>query len=125
MLAIIVAFVGVLSALMALQMDRAREIGVLRAIGFTPRQVWVIVTSQTAMLGLVAGLLAIPAGLAQAAGLIFVVNKRSFGWSMDMEIIPSVLVEAVVLAVVAAVLAGVYPALRMASSPAANALREE
>lgn len=124
-LAIIVAFVGVLSALMALQMDRAREIGVLRAIGFTPRQVWVIVTSQTAMLGLVAGLLAIPAGLAQAAGLIFVVNKRSFGWSMDMEIIPSVLVEAVVVAVVAAVLAGVYPALRMASSPAANALREE
>jgi putative ABC transport system permease protein len=60
-----------------------------------------------------------------AAGLVFVVNRRSFGWSMDLQIFPGILVEAVALAVVAALLAGVYPAIKMASSSPAEALREE
>ena len=64
-------------------------------------------------------------GMALAAGLIFVVNQRSFGWSMDLLIIPSVLIQAVVLAIAAAFLAGIYPAIKMAASTPAEALREE
>src|SRR5439155_1641468 len=44
LLIVAVAFVGVLSALMALQLERAREHGVLRALGLTPGQVWGVVT---------------------------------------------------------------------------------
>jgi putative ABC transport system permease protein len=84
-----------------------------------------MITSQTGLMGLIAGLLSIPMGLALAAGLIFVVNRRSFGWSMDLQIFPIVLMEAVALAVVAALLAGIYPAIRMAMSSPAEALREE
>ena len=124
-LAMVVAFVGVLGALMALQLERRRELGTLRAIGFTPAQIWGLVTSQTVLMGLIAGLLALPLGMALAAGLIFVVNQRSFGWSMDLQIVPSVLIQAVALAVVAAFLAGVYPAIKMATSTPAAALREE
>ena len=124
-LAMIVAFVGVLGALMALQLERRRELGTLRAIGFTPAQIWGLVTSQTGLMGLMAGLLALPLGMALAAGLIFVVNRRSFGWSMDLQIVPSVLIEAVALAIVAALLAGIYPAIKMARSTPAEALREE
>jgi putative ABC transport system permease protein len=124
-LAMIVAFVGVLSALMALQLERSRELGTLRAMGFTSGQIWRMITSQTGLMGLVAGLLSLPMGLALAAGLIFVVNRRSFGWSMDLQIFPIVLMEAVALAVVAALLAGIYPAIRMAMSSPAEALREE
>ncbi len=40
LLAMIVAFIGVLAALMALQLERRRELGVLRANGLTPGQVW-------------------------------------------------------------------------------------
>jgi putative ABC transport system permease protein len=76
-------------------------------------------------MGLIAGLLSIPMGLALAAALIFVVNRRSFGWSMDLHIFPAILIEAVALAIVAALLAGVYPAVRMAMSSPAEALREE
>ena len=47
LLAVAVAFVGVLSALMALQLERTRELGVLRANGLTPGQVWGLVTTQT------------------------------------------------------------------------------
>ena len=124
-LSISVAFIGVLSALMAMQMERALEFGTLRVIGFTPRQVWLIFTSQTALMGLIAGLLSLPLGLIEAAVLIFVVNRRSFGWSMDMEIYPLVLVQAVVIAVAAALLASVYPAVRMSRASPASVLRED
>ncbi len=124
-LSIAVAFVGVLSALMAIQMERSTEFGTLRAIGFTPRQVWLLFTSQTGVMGVAAGLLAVPLGLMQGAVLIFVVNRRSFGWSMDMEIYPLVLAQAVVIAVVAALLASIYPSFKMSRSSPAEVLHEE
>jgi len=125
LLVISVAFVGILSALMALQLEKSRELAVLRAIGFTPKQVWGLVTTQTGFMGFISGLLAIPLGLVLAAVLIFVVNRRAFGWSMDVVVSGGVLFEALLLAVVAALLAGVYPAWRMSQVAPAQALREE
>ncbi len=125
LLAVIVAFIGVLSALMALQLEREREIGVLRACGLTPRQVWALVTGQTGLLGLTAGLLAVPLGFTMAAIMIYVINQRSFGWSLDLAWSASTPLEAVALAVGAALLAGLYPAWRMARVSPAAALRGE
>ena len=124
-LAIAVAFIGVLSALMAIQMERTLEFGTLRVIGFTPRQVWLMFTSQTALMGTIAGILSLPLGLIEAAVLIFVVNRRAFGWTMDMEIYPLVLVQAVAIAVAAALLASVYPAIKMSRSSPASVMRRE
>jgi len=125
LLAGLVAFIGVLSALMALQLERSRELGVLRANGMTPGQVWQLVTSQTGLMGLVAGLLSIPVGLTLAAILIFVINRRSFGWTIHLEVSPEILLEALLLALAAALLAGLYPAWKMARTSPAVALREE
>lgn len=125
LLAGLVAFIGVLSALMALQLERSRELGVLRANGMTPGQVWQLVTSQTGLMGLAAGLLSLPVGLALAAIMIYVVNRRSFGWTIRMEISPDVLLQALLLALAAALLAGIYPAWKMARTSPALALREE
>jgi putative ABC transport system permease protein len=124
-LAFIVAFIGVLSALMALQLERVRELGVLRANGLTPGQVWQLVTTQTGLMGLVAGILAMPAGVVLAAVMIHVVNRRSFGWTLEMELGPGLLGQSLLLAVVGALLAGIYPAWRMARTSPAEALREE
>ncbi|MDT8368496.1 MAG: ABC transporter permease [Longimicrobiales bacterium] len=124
-LAFVVAFIGVISALMALQLERARELGVLRANGLTPRQVWGLVTAQTGLMGVVAGVLAIPAGLALAVVMIFVVNKRSFGWTLEMTVGPELLVQSVALAVLAALAAGIWPAWRMSRTSPAVALRNE
>jgi putative ABC transport system permease protein len=120
-----VAFVGVLSALMALQLERTRELGILRANGLTPMQVWRLVTLQTGFLGVIAGLLALPVGLMLAFVLIYVINQRSFGWTLQMSFQPAVLAQAVLLAVLAAVLAGLYPAWKMSRVSPAAALREE
>jgi putative ABC transport system permease protein len=125
LLIIAVAFVGVLSALMALQLERAREHGVLRVLGLTPGQVWGVVIAQTGLMGVVAGLLAIPVGIMLAAVLVFVINRRSFGWTMPLDVAPMVLGHGFLLAVAAALLAGLYPAWKMAAAPAAEALRDE
>jgi putative ABC transport system permease protein len=124
-LSVVVAFVGMLAALMALQLERTREIGVLRALGLTPRQVWGLVTAQTGIIGLLAGLLAVPSGLILAAVLVFVINRRSFGWTMSIEPSPAILLQGVALSVLAALLAGLYPAWRMATASPAESLRDE
>lgn len=121
----IIAFVGILSALMALALERGREIAVLRAQGLTPGQVWQLVQTQTGVMGLIAGLLSIPVGIAMALVLILVINLRSFGWSMEVHVDPMILLQSVAMAVAAALLAGIYPAHRMASISPAGALRED
>jgi putative ABC transport system permease protein len=125
LLAVGVAFIGIVSALMALQAERGRELAVLRATGLTPRQTGTLVLMQTAFMGLTAGVLAIPLGLAVAVVLVRVINLKSFGWTMDLSVSLPPLVVAVLLSVLAALLAGWYPArLAMRTQPAA-ALREE
>jgi putative ABC transport system permease protein len=124
-LAGLVAFFGILSSLLALELERTREIGVLRALGFVPAQIRTLIIGQTSLLGLVAGLFAIPLGVVLAGLLVYVVNERAFGWSMDFAVTPSVLGTGVLMALVAAVAAGLAPAWRLARLPLAAALREE
>ena len=57
--------------------------------------------------------------------MIFVINKRSFGWTLQMELGGAVFIQAVTLAVVGALVAGLYPAWRMARTSPAVALRGE
>ena len=125
LLALVVAFVGVLSALMALQLERGRELATLRAQGLTPGELWRLVTAQTGLMGLAAGLLSLPLGLVLAGVLVYVINRRSFGWTLQFSISPGILAGAVALAVAAALLAGLYPSWKMAGANPARALREE
>ena len=120
-----VAFVGILSALMAMQVERARELAVLRALGLTPAQVWGVICGETALIGLIAGVLSLPLGIIEALVLIFVVNLRSFGWTMQLAIEPVYLLQAVALSLGAALLAGIYPSILIARSSPAAALKEE
>ncbi len=123
LLAILVAAVGILSALTALQLERAREIGVLRANGLTPGQIWGLVAAETGLMGLIAGILALPLGWLIAVVMVRIINRRSFGWTMALEADAATLAGAVALALGTALVAGLYPAYRMARTPPAEALR--
>ena len=119
------AFIGVLSALMSLQLERARELGTLRATGMTRQQLWGLTLLETGLMGTTAGLLALPVGLALAWILVYVINVRSFGWTLRMELRPEYFLQALLVAVGAALLAGIYPALRLGNLEIATAIREE
>ncbi len=125
LLAVIVAFIGILSALMALQLEQTRQYGVLRAIGLTPRQLWNYTLIQTGLMGVTAGVLALPVGLALALILIEVINVRSFGWTMQINVLPGELILAFGVAVIAALAAGLYPAGRLSRMRTTEALRSE
>ncbi|HRI55995.1 MAG TPA: ABC transporter permease, partial [Anaerolineae bacterium] len=125
LLATLVAFIGVLSALLSLMLDKQRELGILRAVGLTGRQLWQLVSLETGLMGAAAGLLAMPTGLVLALILIYIINRRSFGWTLQLQLTPEPFVQALMVAVVAALLAGLYPAYRMTRMAAADAMRFE
>jgi putative ABC transport system permease protein len=124
-LAGVVAFLGILSALLAIELERARELSVLRTLGFTPGGLGATLLTQTGLLGLAAGLAAAPIGTALAWLLVHVINRRSFGWTMEFVLTPQALVSGVTLAVIAALLAGIYPAWRASRIELGAALRED
>lgn len=125
LLATIVAFIGVLSALLSLQLERTRELGVLRATGMSLRQMWQMVLLETGLMGTLAGLLAMPTGYVLAWILIYIINVRSFGWTLMMDLRPQYFLQALMVAVVSALLAGIYPSLRLGNMVVASAIRQE
>ena len=125
MLTFVIAFIGILGALLAIQLERDREFAVLRAYGMTPWELRRLVLSETGLMGTAAGLIAMPLGITLAAVLIYVINRRSFGWSMDFVLLPEYLASAVGLGLLAGLLAGVFPAWRMAAVAPARVLHYE
>ena len=124
-LAVVVAFIGVWSALMALTVERTRELATLQALGLTPPQLVALTCLETGLMGLAAGLFSLPTGLLLAVILVDVINVRSFGWTMTLLPDPWVFLQALAVAVTAALLAGVYPVARLLRRPVAAALRQE
>ncbi|MCB0115630.1 MAG: FtsX-like permease family protein [Caldilineaceae bacterium] len=125
LLATLVAFIGILSTLMSLQLERTREIGVLRSTGMTRRQLWRLSLLETGLIGTSAGLIAMPTGIVLAVILIYIINLRSFGWTLEMQLAPREFIQAFLVALFAALLAGLYPAWRIGNTQPAEALRSE
>jgi putative ABC transport system permease protein len=123
LLVVIVAFVGVFSALMALFLEKGREFSILRATGLTPLQLRRLVLLQSALIGLLAGLLSLPLGWIMSDILIEVINQRSFGWTMQSYFFASLPFQAVLLSMLAALLAGLYPTRRISRISLREGLR--
>ena len=120
-----VAAVGLLSALLAYEIERARELALLRALGMTPGGIAALVETQTTFLGVAAALAAIPTGTMAALVLIDVINRRAFGWHIDFHWSTAEVVQTLALALGAALLAGLYPAWRSSRVAIAASMREE
>jgi putative ABC transport system permease protein len=120
-----VAAIGLVSALLAWQLGRTHELALLRVLGLTRAGAALMIQSQTLFMGAVALLAALPAGVLTAVLLVRVINRRAFGWEIDLHLHPAQITSAIALALIAALLAGVYPAWRMAHAPLSQDLREE
>ena len=125
LLSVMVAFIGILSSLMALQLERGREMAVLRSVGLLPGQLFRIINLQSLLMGLIAGIISLPLGSILAAILVYIINRRSFGWTMQFEIELPVLLNALLISVAASMLAGIYPGYKMSKTLPSAALRNE
>jgi putative ABC transport system permease protein len=108
--AIIVAVMGIGGALLALVIDRRREFGLLRFMGAATDQLRKIILVEAALLGVLANLVGLGLGFLLSLVLIFVINKQSFGWTIQFHWPVAVLVGALSAVYAATVVAGLYPA---------------
>jgi putative ABC transport system permease protein len=118
-----VAFVGILSAMMSLQLEKQRQLGIMKSIGLTARQIWGLVALETGLMGAVAGIFAMPTGFILALILVYIINRRSFGWTLQMDISSGPFIEALIISIIAALLAGLYPAWRIIQRNTAESVR--
>jgi putative ABC transport system permease protein len=123
--AILVAMLGAANSLLALVLDRRRELGVLRFLGASAGQVRGMILTEAAFLGLLASILGLALGMALSLLLIFVVNKQSFGWTIQFHPPGGLLAGAVLLVWVVTVLAGLYPARVAARMNPIETIQEE
>jgi putative ABC transport system permease protein len=108
--AVIVGVMGVAGALLALVIDRRRELGLLRFLGASAGQVRKQILVEAGLLGLLANFAGLVLGFALSLVLIYVINKQSFGWTIRFHWPVAVLLGAISVVYVTTVLAGLYPA---------------
>ena len=123
--AIVVAMLGAANSLLALVLDRRREIGLIRYLGAAAGQVRRMILMEAGLLGLLAGSLGLGLGMALSLVLIYVVNKQSFGWTIQFHAPALLLAGALLLVWAVTVLAGVYPARFAARLEPAEVIHEE
>jgi putative ABC transport system permease protein len=110
LVAIVVAIIGIAGALLTVVIDRRRELGLLRFLGASVSQVRKIIFLEAGLIGLLANIAGLVLGVVLSLLLIFVINKQSFGWTIQLHWPVTVLLAAVMLVFLATVLSGFYPA---------------
>jgi putative ABC transport system permease protein len=125
LVAMIVAAIGVANTLAALVVERSREIGILKAVGATAGQLRKMTLVQAGLIGAASQTLGVLAGLALSAILIYVINRVSFGWTVQFTLSPSVIAGSTLLVIATAFVAGLLPAAAAARRQVAEAVSSE
>ena len=108
--AIVVAVVGIAGALLAVVIDRRREVGLLRFLGASQPQVRRLILFEAGLLGLLANCAGLTLGALLSLLLIFVINKQSFGWTIQFHWPPALLLGAAAGVYLATLFSALYPA---------------
>ncbi|MFQ5460453.1 MAG: ABC transporter permease, partial [Anaerolineae bacterium] len=133
--ALLVAAFGIANTMTMATYERTREIGIMKALGATNRDVLRIFLAEAAAIGVVGGLVGASLGWLAGYAVDLVVRQlviTNTGGTVAVEDIPQVtvtpvwlLVFAVAFAAAVGLVSGVYPALRAASMKPLRALRTE
>lgn len=102
----LVALVGITGALLALQLERGPELRLLQRLGLSGKEQRRLLLYESALLGLLAVLLALPLGAGLGWMLCEVINQRAFGWHIEWRLLPAHFLLAVSVGLLATLLAG-------------------
>jgi putative ABC transport system permease protein len=83
--AVLVGLFGLSSSLGAMVLARRRELGMLRHLGLTRRQIAGMLAAEGALLALTGAVAGLASGAAISLVLVYVVNRQSFNWSIDLH----------------------------------------
>ncbi|MET0340311.1 MAG: FtsX-like permease family protein [Polyangiales bacterium] len=122
---LIVALMGVMGTMLAVVIDRIREVGILRAIGATRRQVALSLVAEATFLGLAAALCGVVAGVPLGLVIVKVVGLAASGWSLPYVFPTETALRMSSLVVTAAAVSGFLPGRRAARLEPRDALSYE
>ncbi len=105
-----VALLGLFNTLIALILERKREIGIIRFIGGFQDQVKRMVLIESGILGFIGSIMGVAAGGIVSYILIFVINKQSFGWTIQIHFPYIFVLLSLILFWIVSLVAGLYPA---------------
>jgi putative ABC transport system permease protein len=124
-IAIVVAIFGIVNTLILLVMERERDIGVLKAVGATNRQVQRMTLLEAGLMGLISFVLGAVNGILLSLLLIFVINKQSFGWTIQFSVPGAMFGKTLILVLACALIAGIFPARAAVSKRVSEVMRLE
>jgi putative ABC transport system permease protein len=123
--ALIVAILGITNTLSALILERRAEFAMLRFVGAGRRQLRNLVVLESGVSGLMGTALGCVLGIALSVVLVFVINKQSFGWTIQFVVPGWFFAQALSLIVLATIVAGLYPAGLATKLDAIQGIRAE
>jgi putative ABC transport system permease protein len=123
LIALLVAVIGIAFNITVLVKEREREIGTLRALGVSRRQVRALILWESLLVGTMAVLLGVATGVALSVVLTEVINRAFFGWTIPLQIPWDQLLWTPVWLLPAAVLASLWPASQAARRNIIDAVR--
>jgi len=121
-LAVFIGAVGMLNTMLMSVLERTREIGVLRALGWRKRRVLGMILRESLVLGVLGGVGGILLGLGLTSLMALV--PGTYG-AIEPVYPPRLFVQAMVVALVAGAVGGLYPAWRATRMRPVEALRYE
>ncbi len=125
LVAVLIGLFGIAAGMSAQVLARRGEFGALRHLGFTRAQVAAMLGIEGAVLGAVGVIVGLAAGAVISLILIYVVNRQSFHWSMDLSA-PLGLLSALSVALVAsAALIAVLAGKQAMSGDVVGAVKED
>jgi len=129
-LALLVATLGVANTMMMAIYERTREIGVLKALGATSREVRRMFTADAVLLGIIGGIVGVILGtllgrLVDWIGHLYLESEGVIGIGQMSIVPPWLAIGALVFAAMIGVLGGLYPAARAARLDPVVALKHE
>ena len=120
--AVLVGGLGMMNTMLMSVMERTREIGVLRAIGWRRRRIVLMILGEALVLALVGGV----AGIALGVGLTMLVRLSPAVETLLQGVFrPDMFAQALVIALLLGGLGGVYPAWRASRLAPVEAMRQE
>lgn len=125
LVAIFIGLFGIAAGMSAQVLARRGEFGALRHLGFTRGQIGAMLAIEGGALGALGVLIGLAAGGVISLILIYVVNRQSFHWSMDVSWPTSLLALLSVALIASAALIAVVAGRRAMSGDVVSAVKED